>query len=132
MKMLSHCIAAPALQSEIGRGDRGAVEILGRRGQREPAFLEAIEARRGVERAVDVLLDEHDRRALGGDGRRGSRRCRGSRPAPARATAHRTAAAADWTSARGRPPPSAAARPTAPAPAGGAARAAAETARRRA
>ena len=37
------------------------------RGERDPAFLEAIEPRRGVERAIDVLLDDDERRALGGD-----------------------------------------------------------------
>src|SRR6516162_10630455 len=67
IRMLSHAMAA-ASQSEIRCSDRGAVEVLGRRGQRQAALLEAIEPRRSVERAVNVLLDQHDGRSLGGDG----------------------------------------------------------------
>src|SRR6516164_321872 len=67
MIVLSHSIAATALDAEIGRADCSAVEAFGWRGQSEPSFLEAIEARRGVERAIDVLLHEHNRRPFGGD-----------------------------------------------------------------
>src|ERR1700692_121198 len=67
MMMLSHSIAA-ALQTEISRSDRGAIEILGRRAQRQAPLLKAVEARRRVERAIDVLLDQHDGGAFGSDG----------------------------------------------------------------
>src|SRR5271165_3724599 len=65
MKVLSHSIFATALYSEVGRGDRRAVEALGWRGQCKPALLKAIEPRRCIERPVDVLFDQHDRRAFG-------------------------------------------------------------------
>src|SRR5580704_4654825 len=67
MRMLSHSIAG-ALQSEIRGRDRGAVEILVRRSERHAALLETIEVHRSVERAIDVLLDQHDGGAFGGDG----------------------------------------------------------------
>src|SRR5271170_2964278 len=67
MKVLSHSISATALYSEVCRADCRAVEALGRRGQCEPALLKTIETRRSIERPVDVLLDEYDGGAFGGD-----------------------------------------------------------------
>ena len=46
---------------EISRGDRLARQILRRAGERHAAFLQAVDARRGVERLHDVLLDDDER-----------------------------------------------------------------------
>src|SRR5580700_5318912 len=67
MRMLSHSIAA-ASKTEIRCRDRGAIEIPGRRAERQAALLKTIEAYRSVERAIDVLLDQHNGDAFGGDG----------------------------------------------------------------
>ena len=50
--------------AKIRFGDGVAVEAVRRGSQGDTAFLKAIEPRRGVERAVDVLLDDDERRAL--------------------------------------------------------------------
>ena len=69
---------------EIGLLDRFARQAAGGPGERDPAFLEAIDAVGDGQRLGDVLLDDDDRRARSLDARAAPRRCRrmtiGARP----------------------------------------------------
>ena len=52
---------------EIGRGDLFARQIFCRALERHAAFLQTIDAVRGLERLHDVLLDQNDRGAFAQD-----------------------------------------------------------------